>query len=769
MQRLWRRGAASALPLHHPTAFEALVLFVLASVLGVAGLCGQQRPPQVRVLYISAFAADSSDTTTVVEALKRELTAQGLRPEVYVEALDTSRLRSTQESEALLGELLDKRYAGLRFSVLLAQASDALLAATRYRQRLNYLPPVYAFDWIDDALVQRFSRVEGFYGRPLAMGFPATLNLALSLFPQTKRVYLLASPIEQNHLAMFQQDLAQAQKAHPEVEFVPLVNQDFDEVRQTLEASPRKALGILLPGEWLLASGEFLTASVARERLAEGAPMPYFGITGGSFGSGLVGGTFPNRERMGIEAAQMIRAILGRDQALVPWQSSSALVPTVDYRSLVHFAVAPQRVPPGTDVLFAPPEFWVRYETPLKITGALLAFLVLALLVLTVVRWRERRVLVGMNASLERAVAARTRELSLTNDELTTANEILQKTMHDLRAAEGRLVVSEKLAALGRLTANISHELNSPLAAISSASGSISEYLGRGLGGVFADPLSLDEETSHFFRDVLDRSTWVGSPLSWVTPKAERAARTKAEAILREAGVQDAYPVAEELVELGIADFASRAAPFFVREGADIFLAILRATLGALRATAIVETSVAKASRIVASLGTYAMSTEDAPQNAVPVVEAMHEVLSLFSARSILNVEIRNDGEQRLLVRARHDDLVAIVFNLVKNAIQSTQGAGTIRLWAEPAGTMVRISVADTGPGIPPELKQHIFEPFFTTRPLGEGAGVGLDVSRRLARRNGGELVFSSEPGHTVFTLELPRTDASHQEAPDGT
>ena len=67
----------------------------------------------------------------------------------------------------------------------------------------------------------------------------------------------------------------------------------------------------------------------------------------------------------------------------------------------------------------------------------------------------------------------------------------------------------------------------------------------------------------------------------------------------------------------------------------------------------------------------------------------------------------------------------------------------------------VRVQV-DDGPGIPEEHRTRVFDPFFTTKPVGSGTGLGLDIARRFANLNDGDLDFSSQPGHTVFRVRLP-------------
>jgi len=109
-----------------------------------------------------------------------------------------------------------------------------------------------------------------------------------------------------------------------------------------------------------------------------------------------------------------------------------------------------------------------------------------------------------------------------------------------------------------------------------------------------------------------------------------------------------------------------------------------------------------------------------------------------------------------------------VVLNLVLNAEQAILGSGVggrrtgdhIRITTSARrmgeATRVIVQVADNGPGIPAAVLPRVFEPFFTTKKVGEGAGLGLSVSYGIAEQHGGRLSVESEPGRTVFTLELP-------------
>ena len=85
---------------------------------------------------------------------------------------------------------------------------------------------------------------------------------------------------------------------------------------------------------------------------------------------------------------------------------------------------------------------------------------------------------------------------------------------------------------------------------------------------------------------------------------------------------------------------------------------------------------------------------------------------------------------------------------------------GTLTLRTLRDGDRLAVEVADTGVGIPPEVRPRIFEPFFTTKPVGEGTGLGLDISYRIVvNKHHGDIKVSSEPGDTRFRVLLPLTD----------
>jgi signal transduction histidine kinase len=100
-----------------------------------------------------------------------------------------------------------------------------------------------------------------------------------------------------------------------------------------------------------------------------------------------------------------------------------------------------------------------------------------------------------------------------------------------------------------------------------------------------------------------------------------------------------------------------------------------------------------------------------------------------------------------------------VLLNLLNNAEQAvskTDRQGVIKVEAGRKAEKVFITVTDNGTGIPPHVMPFIFDPFFTTKNLGEGTGLGLSLVHTLIENHGGTISAKSEPGNTVFTIELP-------------
>lgn len=187
----------------------------------------------------------------------------------------------------------------------------------------------------------------------------------------------------------------------------------------------------------------------------------------------------------------------------------------------------------------------------------------------------------------------------------------------------------------------------------------------------------------------------------------------------------------------------------------------------------------ARMAKIIQSLLLFSRQRKP-ERRAVDLREVIGQILNLREtqlALSSIRVETAFGAD---VPRAEGDShqLQQVILNLILNAEQAILGSGVggrrtgdcIRITTSArhtggGGARVIAQVTDNGPGIPAPVLPRVFEPFFTTKKVGEGTGLGLSVSYGIVGQHGGRLSVESEPGRTVFTLELPVASAPDQEA----
>ena len=141
----------------------------------------------------------------------------------------------------------------------------------------------------------------------------------------------------------------------------------------------------------------------------------------------------------------------------------------------------------------------------------------------------------------------------------------------------------------------------------------------------------------------------------------------------------------------------------------------------------------------------------------VDVTELLRELAALMEPEArTTGVELRLAAPAGLpAVTADRDHLKQVLLNLVVNALQAMGAGGTLTLGARAERERVTLVVADTGPGLAPDVLARVFDPYFTTKP--GGLGLGLTIARRIAEAHGGALEVESRPGEgTRFLLSLP-------------
>ena len=203
--------------------------------------------------------------------------------------------------------------------------------------------------------------------------------------------------------------------------------------------------------------------------------------------------------------------------------------------------------------------------------------------------------------------------------------------------------------------------------------------------------------------------------------------------------------------------FADNAAAFVERGE----LAAARENLGH------ISDACARMGALVGQLKTFARKSQGVPG---PVDLA----LSIENAARLLRNDIEQRGAQLEIRIARPVRVVGdairveqVLINLMRNALDAV-GAGAVRRIrvSLDAGTCATVRIADTGPGIPPDVREHLFEPFFTTKPSGAGLGLGLAISSSIVQAMDGALEVARAPeGGAEFILTLPLLETTPAEA----
>jgi PAS domain S-box-containing protein len=151
---------------------------------------------------------------------------------------------------------------------------------------------------------------------------------------------------------------------------------------------------------------------------------------------------------------------------------------------------------------------------------------------------------------------------------------------------------------------------------------------------------------------------------------------------------------------------------------------------------------------------------EKRPLDLEKVVKASMELLQ-YKLKKVANIEMEVRLGQRVpRARGNFQQIQQVFVNLINNACDAMSGwAGpkTLKISATESKDMVRVEVADSGPGVPESAKDRLFEPFFTTKPEGRGTGLGLAVCRQIMEDHGGHIGFNSQVGYgTTFWFDLP-------------
>ncbi len=285
-------------------------------------------------------------------------------------------------------------------------------------------------------------------------------------------------------------------------------------------------------------------------------------------------------------------------------------------------------------------------------------------------------------------------------NELIANNKELEITLAKVNEIHTQLVLSEKMASLGEITAGVAHEIKNPLNFIT---GNI-EPLKRDISDVLV---------------ILD----------------------KYETVIKEQQLQEAFSEVESIKS--DMDF-----DFLVDELQKLMEGI---TEGANRTKEIVK-----------SLGSFSHKSDDkfVMHN---IHEGIDSTLILLGNKIKNRITIHKEYGEFPEIECLPDRLNQVLMNILSNAIQAIDEKGEIFIKTVSDKANVSIRIRDTGKGMSEEVQKRIFQPFYTTKELGKGTGLGLSISYSIVEQHNGKITVSSEPSKgSEFIITLPVRQAGN-------
>ena len=330
----------------------------------------------------------------------------------------------------------------------------------------------------------------------------------------------------------------------------------------------------------------------------------------------------------------------------------------------------------------------------------------------------------------------------------------LKEALADLNESQSQLVQSEKMASLGQLIAGIAHEVNTPMGAIKSSAGNITDSLKDTLTQLPRLFQTINDEQKEFFYKLLEKSNENRTTL---TTREERKIRKELLKELEHHEIKTARNFANIFVKLNIHKNIGPYVPLLKTEDAN-FIFNTAYKISDLKANTInITMAVKKATKIIFALKNFSRYDDSGKMVKASLKEGIETVLVLYHNQIKQNTELIKRFEDVEEIDCLPDELNQVWTNLIHNALQAMDYSGTLTLGIRKQDNYQVVSVTDSGSGMSDEIKEKIFNPFFTTKKAGEGSGLGLDIVKNIVDKHKGKIEVESEIGKgTTFSVFIP-------------
>jgi signal transduction histidine kinase len=554
------------------------------------------------------------------------------RIEVYREEMDLSRFGSNTY-QMLLGDFLRAKYANKKIDVVVAILGPALDFLLKNGDAIFPGTPI-VFCGVDKKEIGDRSLPRHVRGILVKREFAPTLEIALGMHPQTKRVAVVTGTSEFD-TRLLDQARNEFRVYEDRVAFTYLTGLPLQQMLTEVSQLPPQTL-VLFTSLFQDGAGEAFVPHEVVQRVSAAARTPVYGFVDQYVGRGIVGGSVYSFSAHGAEAAKLaLRVLMGPEPSGPPMVEVQTNEVLFDWRQMQRWGIGESSLPPGSEIRFRDLNAWEQYRW--QILGIAAVLLLQAGIIAGLLYEHRRR----RNAEIE-------------------ARQRLSELAH-----------LNRHATAGELSASIAHELNQPLGAILNNAESASVIL------------SLPSPDLGEIKTIVDE----------------------------------------------------------IRRDDQ-------------RATEVIW-------RLRRLLGKSAIEAQNIDLN--ETVREVFEFLAVQAAARDVTLSSRL-AQGPLRVSGDRIQLQQVILNLVVNGMESTIGANNGRREVTSSTSAdeasAKISIADSGPGVPSDKLKAIFEPFFTTK--GDGMGMGLSIARTIIEAHGGRIWAENHTaGGAVFHVSLPLAKAN--------
>ncbi|CAL9347913.1 Adaptive-response sensory-kinase SasA [Streptomyces sp. enrichment culture] len=344
------------------------------------------------------------------------------------------------------------------------------------------------------------------------------------------------------------------------------------------------------------------------------------------------------------------------------------------------------------------------------------------------------------------------------------AVHLLEGLFFGVKSTQQAVGQRERLLALGSLSAGLTHELNNPAAAAVRATATLRERVGKMRRKLrIISEGAYDRETLAGLIEIQERTAERVAKAPVLSPLEASDREDLLADWLDDHGVEEGWRIAPTFVQAGLdTDWLEQVAAAVDEETLPSAVGWLNYTVETELLMDEIQDSAARISHLVDAAKQYSQ-LDRAPFQVADVHELLDSTLLMLSGKLGQGIRVVKEYDRTLpRVPAYPAELNQVWTNLVDNAVaamREADGEGTLTVRTARENDALLVEFGDTGPGIPAEIRDRVFDPFFTTKPMGEGTGLGLDISWRIVvNKHHGSLRFDSEPGDTRFQVLLPLT-----------